>query len=157
MLTHTSETAIRALVYLSLADSERPTPPRLIAQAIRCSPTYLVKTLRMLARSGILRSRKGAGGGVWLARPPKDITLLNVVEACQGLIVKNYCEALGGRPVRLCGFHRAMQEVYDATVKALSRWTLAELVREPAAPDYRNCKMTITVPRRSAAHGATYA
>jgi Rrf2 family protein len=157
VLTHTSETAIRALIYLSLAGSDRPTPPRLIAEAINCSPTYLLKVLRMLARSGILRSRKGARGGVWLARPPQDVTLLQIVEACQGLIVGNYCQGLGGASTGVCGFHRAMQEVHDATVKTLSRWTLADLVQQPAPAEATSCKMAILVPHRTVSRETAHA
>jgi Rrf2 family protein len=157
MLSHTSETGIRALIYLSLAGSDRPTPPRLIAEAIRCSPTYLLKVLRLLARAGILRSRKGARGGVWLAHPPEQITLRQIVEACQGLIVGNYCQALGGGGIGVCGFHRAMQEVHDATVKTLSRWTLADLVRQPAPAEATSCKMAILVPHRAISQEATHA
>jgi Rrf2 family protein len=151
MLTHTSEIAIRALVYLGLSGSEQPVPPRLIASAIACSPTYLAKTLRLLGRAGIVRSRKGAHGGVWLGRPPAAISLLNIVEACQGLMVADYCQGPGQRPVGVCGFHRAMQEVFDATTAALSRWTLADLLRNPAptgAVGGRSCKLTIAPPRR---------
>jgi Rrf2 family protein len=145
MLTHTSETAIRALIYLSAAPEGRPTSPRVIAAAIHCSPTYLAKTVQLLARSGILRSRKGAHGGVWLARSPKDITLRTIVEACQGLIVGNYCQTLKGAATTagVCGFHHAMQEIYESTVATLSRWTLADLIAQPAPPGSTSCKMLI--------------
>ena len=141
MVTHTSETAIRALIHLAAAPTGRPTPPRVIAGAIDCSPTYLAKTVQLLARGGILRSRKGAHGGVWLARPPEDITLLTIVEACQGLVVGNYCQTLRGASPAVCGFHRAMQEVYDSTVATLSRWTLADLIAQPAPAGSTTCKM----------------
>jgi Rrf2 family protein len=68
MLTQTSEMAIKALIYVGLAAGNQPISPRTIAAAIGSSPTYLVKILRLLVRSGILRSQRGAHGGVWLAR-----------------------------------------------------------------------------------------
>lgn len=152
MLTRTSEIAIRALVFLGQSGSDRPVPPRLIATAISCSPTYLAKTLRLLGRAGIVRSRKGAHGGVWLGRRPSDISLLNVIEACQGLIIGDYCHGLGPRPsTAVCAFHQAMQDVFDATTTALARWTLADLLKKPAPAGgpaaARTCKLTFT-PRR---------
>ena len=152
MLTRTSEIAIRALVFLGQSPSDHPLAPRLIATAIACSPTYLAKTLRLLGRAGIVRSRKGAHGGVWLARRPSDISLLNIVEACQGLIVADYCHGLGQRSSSsVCAFHQAMQDVFGAITTALSRWTLADLLRNPAPAGgpaaARTCKLTFA-PRR---------
>ena len=154
MLTQTSEIAIRALVYLGQSGTDQPVPPRLIATAIACSPTYLAKTLRLLGRAGIVRSRKGARGGVWLGRQPSAISLLNIVEACQGLMIADYCEGLGHRySTSVCAFHQAMQDVFDATTTALSRWTLADLLRRPAptgAPVAgRTCKLRLAAPRKA--------
>jgi Rrf2 family protein len=155
MLTQTSEIAIRALVYLGLSGTHEPVPPRLIASAIACSPTYLAKTLRLLGRVGIVRSRKGAHGGVWLGRAPADISLLNIVEACQGLLIADYCQEVGPQHrAAVCAFHHAMQEVFEATRATLSRWTLADLLRKPAPAGAvgagRSCKLKIAPLRRRA-------
>ena len=152
MLTQTSENAIRALVFLGLQQSALPTAPRVIAQALGCSPTYLMKTLQLLVRAGILRSRRGAHGGVWLGRAPKEISLRNIVEACQGTVVANYCQSLGHKySASVCAFHQAMQEVFDATTASLSRWTLADLIRKPAPAgghvSSRACKLQMVMPR----------
>lgn len=146
MLTHTSETAIRALIYMALNRDQLPMTPRLIATRIDASPTYLVKTLRLLVRAGVLRSHRGAQGGVELGREPEEVTLLEVVEACQGLIVGSYCTALDEEQTRdACAFHQAMQEVHEAMVGALTRWTLADMTARPLpegpALDPCRCKM----------------
>ena len=70
-----------------------------------------------LVRTGILRSTKGAHGGVVLARGPEEITLLAVIEACQGLLTANYCQAIvSHEAVHLCSFHQAMNELNSVTV-----------------------------------------
>ncbi len=155
MLTQTSETAIRALIYMALHREREPMTPRHIAEKIDASPTYLVKTLRQLVKAGILRSRHGAHGGVELGREPSQVTLLDIVEVCQGLIVGNYCSELDS-PERLkdaCGFHQAMQEVHDAMIGPLRRWTLAGLAARPAptAPDLDPCACKMTIGCRSLA------
>lgn len=152
MLTQTSEIAIRALVFLGVQDRAEPTAPRVIAEAVGSSPTYLMKTLQLLVRAGILRSRRGARGGVWLGRAPQDISLLNIVEACQGLIVANYCQGLGHKfSPHVCAFHQAMQDVYNATTTSLARWTLADLLRKPGPTGARasagDCKLAMVIPR----------
>src|SRR5579875_920153 len=45
---------------------------------------YLAKALQALARAGIVRSTSGRYGGYQLARPPGDITMLDIVEAVEG-------------------------------------------------------------------------
>jgi Rrf2 family protein len=132
MLNQTSEIAIKALIFIGLMNGEQPLSPRTIARAIDCSPTYLAKTLRLLVRPGILRSQRGARGGVGLGRAPDEISLLHIVEACQGLIVSDYCQPVASANLpKTCAFHRAMQEIHEMTVNTLSRWTLAHLLQCP--------------------------
>lgn len=45
---------------------------------------FLAKIFRQLVEAGILSSAKGPGGGFALARPPHEITLLNIIEAVDG-------------------------------------------------------------------------
>lgn len=131
MVNATSELGMKALLVIALESEGTPISPGWLAQRFEGSRSYLAKILGMLARAGLLRSLRGARGGFLLARPPEEITLLDVVEACQGLLVGNYCRALEAPGVATCAFHRAMEEVHRATRQALSRWTLADLMRRP--------------------------
>ena len=130
MLTKTSILAIRALTYLGLSKAENPISPRLMAEDLGESPTYMAKVVRHLARTGILRAHRGAAGGVTLGRSPEEITLLSVVEACQGSILGVFCE---GRidVAKTCAFHQAAVELHGAIVDVLSRWTLARPLQKP--------------------------
>ncbi len=130
MLSQTTIMAIRALVYLGLFGKRDPVSPKAIAEALECSPTYLVKTLGMLTKAGLLRAVRGSHGGVMLAQPAEAVTLLQVVEACQGMLYGSYCEMVESLEAT-CSFHKAMQEVHEATVRALERWTIADLVAKP--------------------------
>ena len=78
----------------------------------------------------IARSHRGTQGGITLARRPSDIALLEIVEACQGKVLANYCDDAPNID-DVCSFHRAMIELHDATLKVLSRWTLADLAERP--------------------------
>jgi Rrf2 family protein len=145
MLTQTSETAVHALVYLVLRANTEPMPPREIADAIGASPTYMAKITRMLVKANILRSHRGALGGVTLSRDAASITLLEVVEACQGLLIGNYCDGIEGHVEPVCQFHRAMFEVHQATLSILTKWTLRDLASCPYSPsdipENMGCKM----------------
>lgn len=158
MLTQTSGTAIKALVYLALYGDDKPISPREIAERIDASPTYLAKITRMLVKSDILRSHRGAHGGVVLSREPETITLLQVVESCQGLLIGNYCDPIKGHPYPLCAFHEAMYEVHQATTGVLSRWTIDDLAQRPVAVhDAKVCYMNMIAPENGSgqAHAPT--
>lgn len=132
MLTATTELAIRALVLLGLSGEQKPIPPRRLAETLACSPTYLSKTLGHLVRAGILRSVRGARGGVVIARDPNRITLLEIVEGCQGTVLGDYCHGVRDDEVALsCRYHRVMAELHEHVVRTLSNCTLAELLACP--------------------------
>lgn len=143
MLTQTSETAIRALILVSLSDGDRLLTPRQIADTLDTSPTYMAKITGLLVKANILRSQRGATGGVMLARDPKTITLLAVVEACQGLLVGNYCDEIGSHPEPVCAFHTAMKEAHTALVSVLTKWNLQDMIDHPGPVDSKDshCKM----------------
>ena len=129
MITGTTTLAIRTLLYLA-KNTTIVTPPRRIAEELGESPTYLAKVCGHLVRSGLLRAEKGVKGGVQLGRAPAEITLLAIVEACQGPIVGSYCRTECDASLT-CAYHRAAQQLQQAIVAVLSKWTLAQLMKPP--------------------------
>ncbi|MDX9973707.1 MAG: Rrf2 family transcriptional regulator [FCB group bacterium] len=130
MLTKTSETAILALLFLEKSGGDTPVSPGHIAERLGASPTYLAKVCTALTKAGLLRAHYGMRGGVTLARPASEITLLAIVEACQGKLLGDYCVEFD-KLEWVCGFHAAMNDLHLAIVGALSRWTLADLAAKP--------------------------
>lgn len=151
MLTQTSETAFRALVFLMVCKTGDPVPPARIAEHIGASPSYTAKVTAALVRAGILRAHRGMKGGVTLARSPEEVTLLDVAEACQGRILGDFCQDFD-RLDLVCAYHRAMAELHEAIISTLKRWTLADLAKDPLpAPEIRD-----TVPCRMHFSRATH-
>lgn len=131
MLTKTALLATRALVVLAREPRGQLMSPRTIASHLNESPAYMAKVLRLLVRAGILRAERGVAGGVFLSRPSREVTLLQIVEACQGVIHGDYCQQLDDSdPV--CAFHQASVELERAVVDVLRRWTLADLKQRPS-------------------------
>ena len=80
--------AARALVSLALhADESGPTSVRDIAERTGLPQPYLEQILLALKGAGIVRSKRGVGGGYVLARPAAEITLAEIVSAVEGPIV----------------------------------------------------------------------
>lgn len=95
--------------------------------------SFLAKIFQSLAKTGIVRSNRGSGGGFALAKEPAEITTLEIIEAIEGPIAFQRClqapvecPHLGGCP--LCGlFEKAQTQVRDV----FSQTTLADLMRSP--------------------------
>ncbi|MGA2445072.1 MAG: Rrf2 family transcriptional regulator [Opitutaceae bacterium] len=86
-LAKTTGYAIAAMSHLD-PPGGRPVGLRDIARRARVPYAYLAKRMPGLVAAGLVRSVRGKRGGVLLARPPEEITLLQVseaVEACQWL------------------------------------------------------------------------
>jgi len=133
MVTKTTLSALRGLLFLARSERDVFVSPRRIAEQLGESPTYFAKVTRLLARDGILRAEKGVKGGVRLNRPPSQITLLAVVEACQGTVIGSYCGQACDKHA-ICSFHHAALELHDAMVGVLSRWNLEQLLAKPTGP-----------------------
>jgi Rrf2 family protein len=67
-----------------------------VAQEQKIPPSFLAKIISQLSIAGLLHTSRGARGGVTLAREPKEITLLEVIEAIDGPIQLNECVGDGG-------------------------------------------------------------
>lgn len=144
MITKTSDLGIQATLYLAMRGDQNPVPPRVIAEVCQSSATYTAKVIQHLVRSGIMRSTKGSKGGVTLAISPKEITLMQIVEACQGKILAEYCGDYNDAS-RVCGLHKAMMQLNSAITKVLTQWTVQALVDNPtphdSIRDHNDCKL----------------
>jgi Rrf2 family protein len=134
MLSRKAKYAIKAL--LALADSEPGEPVRIsdLARAEQIPPKFLELILLGLRNQGILRSRKGKGGGYLLARDPSDIFLGQIVRMFDGPLAPVPCASQTAyvpcadcRNEAVCGVHLAMKEVRDATARVLDGTSLASL------------------------------
>jgi len=77
--------AALALHALSLvARSDAPVPTKRISAALSASEAHLSKVLRRLVTAGLLRAKRGPGGGFELARAAAEIRLRDIYEAIEG-------------------------------------------------------------------------
>src|SRR6266699_7102016 len=82
-----SDYAARALLSLALHGTDRPTSVKEIAERTGLPQPYLEQILLAVKGAGLVRSKRGVGGGYVLARPPEEITLGQIVAAVDGPIV----------------------------------------------------------------------
>jgi Rrf2 family transcriptional regulator, nitric oxide-sensitive transcriptional repressor len=131
MFSQTVEYALRAVAHLAY---EAPTPrtTEQIADATRVPSAYLSKVLQALSRGGIVKSQRGVGGGMSLAKPAEDMTILEVVNAVEPIQRIKTCPlGLKSHGVRLCPLHRRIDDAMAQVEAAFGGTTLAEVLAEP--------------------------
>jgi Rrf2 family transcriptional regulator, iron-sulfur cluster assembly transcription factor len=118
--------AARALLSLALHGSDRPTSVKEIAERTNLPQPYLEQILLAVKGAGLVRSKRGVGGGYVLAREPSRITLAEILTAVDGPMTTlmeehDHCEG-----------HCMLEEVWvgvsEEMRKLLDGYTLAELV-----------------------------
>jgi Rrf2 family protein len=94
---------------------------------------YLEQILLSLKNAGLLQSRMGIGGGYYLARPPKDINLGQIVRVLDGPLAPIRCvshmayEPCGCPDERTCGLRMVMGDVRNAIANILDHTSLADV------------------------------
>lgn len=99
-ITRQADYAVRAVLHLARMGNTERAATSTVAKEQNIPPSFLAKIISQLSIAGLLHTSRGARGGVTLAREPKDITLLEVVEAIDGPIQLNECVGNDG----LCTF-----------------------------------------------------
>ena len=84
VITTKSPYAVRALTELARRGGTAPVPIGEIARARDIPVQFLEGLFATLRRSGILQSQRGVKGGYSFAKPPSEITVLDVVELLDG-------------------------------------------------------------------------
>ncbi|MGL6096274.1 MAG: RrF2 family transcriptional regulator [Fimbriiglobus sp.] len=133
MLTDTVEYALRAAVYLA-ARPNAAVPTGEVADRTQVPAAYLVKILQGLAKAGIVKSQRGVGGGVTLAKPATELTILEVVNAVEPIQRIKTCPLkLSAHGVRLCPLHKRLDAAPEQVELAFAGTTLAEVLAEPSS------------------------
>lgn len=134
MISQTAEYALRAVVCLAGRPNGSLTN-RQIARATRVPPDYLCKVLRALVRADLVRSQRGLHGGFVLARDPRSISVLDVVNAVDPLRRIRRCPlGLDGHGPRLCALHRHLDEATALVERAFAASRVSDLLAPRRRP-----------------------
>ncbi|MFH1531852.1 MAG: Rrf2 family transcriptional regulator [Pseudomonadota bacterium] len=120
---------LRAMVDLATHDGQGPILIESIARRQEVSRKYLDAIFGRLREAGLLRSQRGAKGGVMLGRKADLITVADVVRALEGPIRLVDCET-GGKPCRrkeICVTHDLWIDIAELMEKKMEGVTVGEL------------------------------
>jgi Rrf2 family protein len=140
MLSKKAKYAIKALLALAEHGAEQPMRIADLARQESLPQKFLELILLELRNAGVVRSRKGKGGGYLLARAPDRILLGEVVRLFDGPLAPVPCASQTAyvpcadcADEATCGVRLAMKAVRDATARILDHTSLAGLRAQQAA------------------------
>lgn len=80
-MSRAAQYAIRTLIQLARLPGASSATVASIAEKEAIPPAFLAKVVRSLVRAGLIESSRGPGGGIRLARPPEEISVLQTIES----------------------------------------------------------------------------
>ncbi|CFX01156.1 Transcription regulator Rrf2-like [Syntrophomonas zehnderi OL-4] len=136
-LNQATDYSFRVILHLTLKDTI--VSAKELAEQEQVPMRFLLKILGSLVKAGILKSYRGQEGGYALAKDPKDITLLDVIEAMEGPIAINRClthqDYCSKRWTKVCPVHNVLGNIQKELVDDLSKHNFQDLINS-----YRSCQ-----------------
>ncbi len=140
MLRNKTKYALKALQVLAKEYGQGPVLISEIARRERISPKFLELILLELKNQGVVQSKKGKGGGYFLARAPQTVSVGQIVRMMEGPLAPlpcvsktSYMRCAECRDERTCGIRIVMKDVRDATARILDSTTLADVLQRVAS------------------------
>lgn len=137
MLSNTCKYGIRAVVYLALkSNGVDKIGIKQIAGELDIPTPFLGKILQLLAKNKLLNSNKGPHGGFSLAKKPKDITLLDVIQIIDGLDFFDTCMVglkicQGDEDLKKhCPVHEKSHEVRESIVEMFKGFSIEKVAQD---------------------------
>lgn len=135
MFSQTTEYAVRAVVMLAHLKAETLVGSKELAERAKLPVSYLPKLMQNLVKAGIVDSRRGVGGGFSLRRSPKEITILDIVNAVDPICRIEGCPlGLESHSKVLCPMHARLDQAMAEVECLLSASTIAELLTDKSRP-----------------------
>jgi Rrf2 family protein len=137
MLSRKTKYGLKALTYLARKEGNEPVQISIISSSENISLKFLESILLTLRKAGFLGSKKGKGGGYYLLKNAKDISIAAVYRVLEGPIAMvpcvslNFYEKCDDCPdENKCSVHKLMIEVRDNNLKIFENTSLADLIIE---------------------------
>ncbi len=128
-ITRQAEYAIRTLVEMAKYATEETLSTHVIALRQEIPADFLKKTVKLLILARLVTTQRGIKGGLRLARPAEQISLLDIITAVDGPIALNVCLAEGNncKNKNSCSISAALASAQEAMIKELAKISLASL------------------------------
>ena len=130
---------LRAMIHLAGLPAGKVASLQDLSSTLHLPREFLAKILKVLAARGLVRSTRGAHGGYQLARPPRDISFLDVIESVEGPVQLNVCLDHKERcdVSASCTMYHVWKAGQDRMLDVYRKTTLLELTTPVEAEEQR--------------------
>jgi len=137
-LSKRGEYGLRAMIHLADVQTNSPTGMiqiKEISAREEIPAKFLEQILLTLKNAGLVHSKMGVGGGYYLAKAPKDITLGQIIRVLDGPLAPIKCvsqmayEPCGCPDEETCGLRMVMGDVRNAISDILDNTTLEAVIK----------------------------
>ncbi len=132
---------IRAVIYLAVKKEREYVSIKEMSKMLDISFHFLTKVLQELAAAGLVKSQKGANGGVGLNRPANEITVYDIVAVLDGTALFEEC--ILGLPdcsdENPCSLHKYWRDIKKNIEDSLKEETLDSVAKQIVDGQIRLC------------------
>lgn len=125
--------ALRAMAYLAMNYGSRRVRIGEIAKREGIPKKFLEQILLQLRRAGLVESKRGIGGGYVLVKPPRKISLAQIIRVIDGPLAPLGCVSKWAHvrcpDERRCGLRKVMARVRDTVATMLENLTLEDVCK----------------------------
>ena len=107
---------------------DKPVSASALESFVAVSGKYLEKIMRILSKRGIITANRGAQGGYFLARSPKEITVGEIVRALEDDMVLVECLGEGAK-CKCCPTSAVWKKLYDGINSVLDSISLEQMIK----------------------------
>ena len=148
MISRKTKYALKALINLAGQPTDEPVLISELARQEQIPRKFLEAILLSLKNVGVLQSKIGKGGGYFLAKEPRNISIGSIVTALEGGYAPLQClndnlnpECDECNEPSSCGIRLVMSDVLSAISSVLETTTLADMIERTDNAKRANSKI----------------
>lgn len=125
---------LQVMVDLGVYASEKHVPLKSVATRLNLSENYLEQLIALLKKANLVGSIRGAQGGYFLTKDPKEISIGDVLRALEGSLAPTACTCEGGAHKcdkdGQCVTQSVWEKIRDGINDVVDHITLEELIKD---------------------------
>ena len=127
-----TDLALRILMRLAVLSTDESTTTNVLAEQLRVRYTHATKVVAALHKMGIVETRRGRHGGLWLSVDGKQISVGTIARELEGDREVVDCEGANPCPLRAgCRLRWALRDAKEAFFASLDSINVGDLVAPP--------------------------
>jgi Rrf2 family protein len=111
LLTKRNEYALQAMILLARQREDELLSAAVLAKRLKTTPAFMSKIAQQLVRAGLLNTRRGKAGGLFLARPASKVLVQDIFIAVDGMLSVSACINEGRCKHHVCPVYPALAKL----------------------------------------------